>query len=88
MFWPVLGSVLAVFAGLFVALLLRLSVVDRRAAARLRGPVGPGEARVWTTVAALLQREHADSMPMYPGPPRSRLRPAQGAVTRRHAGGA
>jgi hypothetical protein len=87
-FWPVLGLVLAVFAGLFVALLVRLSAMDRRTAARLRGPVGSGDRRVWT-VDALLQREDAESMPMYPGPGRGRLRPAQGAATGyRHAGGA
>ena len=88
MFSLVLGLVFVVFAGLLVALLVLMLRADRRAAARLRGPVGSGERRVWTTVAALLQREQADEMPMYPGPPISRVRPAQGAATSRRAGGA
>jgi hypothetical protein len=87
-FWPVLGLVFVV-AGLLVVLSVRLSVLDRRAATRLRGQAGPGERRVWTTVAALLEREHADAMPMYPAPPRGRPRPAQGAATgHHHTGGA
>jgi hypothetical protein len=85
--WLVLGSVLVVFAGLLVVLPVWLSAVDRRAAARLRGPVGPAERRVWT-VAALRQREHADAMPMYPAPPRRRLRPTRGAGPGRAVGGA
>jgi hypothetical protein len=88
-FWPVLGLVFAVFVGLLVALSVLMLREDRRAAARLRGPVGSGERRVWISVAALLARERADVMPMYPGPPISRVRPVQGAATRhRHAGGA
>jgi len=86
-FWPILGSVLVVFAGLLMVLSVRLSVLDRRAATRLRGRAGPAERRVWT-VAALRQREHADAMPMYPAPRRSRPRPAQGPAPSRGVGGA
>jgi len=74
--------------GLLAALLVDMARADRRAAARLRGPAVPGERRVWTTVAALLQREHAELMPMYPGPPIGGVRPVQGAAVGRHAGGA
>jgi hypothetical protein len=79
---------LVVGLGLLVALLVDMARADRRAAVQLRGPMPGGGPPRWT-VAALRQREHAESMPMYPAPPRGGRRPAQGVATgHHHAGGA
>ena len=78
MFWLILGSMPAAFGLLLLGLMVNMYRADQRATARLRQHVPRPAGRV--PVRALLLREGADRLPMYPTGTRGRQRRQQEAA--------